>query len=326
LHGSIKWQVREIFHKSGINKLGQSKHSAKEAVRSTLQSQSQSETWHKIGKGIGIHSYSTADAYRDVWRQLGNYVKSEFQIKDMEKLTGNHVQSFLESKITSGVAHATFMQYAAACEKLEVALNGYSDHKHLENPKYSENHYHFSEQIADARADAHQMLDRFEGSRAYSDPESLIKSIQDESHNLAASMQYEGGARVHEISLIKPDQLAGLREDSITGEMKGHIDIEGKGGKENEVALSAETYQRLENHIHDHGEFRIDKDEYRSDLKDASEKTEQEYTGSHGLRWSFAQERFQEIQQHGLTYEEALSKVSKELGHERADITEHYLK
>ena len=112
----------------------------------------------------------------------------------------------------------------------------------------------------------------------------------------------------------------------ITGELKGYIEIEGKGGKENEIALNVETYYRLENHIRDNGEFKIDKDAYRSDLKEAAEKTEQDYNGSHGLRWSFAQERFQEIQQHGLTYEEALSRVSEELGHERSDITEHYLK
>ena len=286
----------------------------------TLQSQNQSETWHKIGKGIGIYSYATADAYRDVWRQLGEYSKLEFQIKDLEKLNGDHVQSFLESKIADSVAHSTFMQYAAACEKLETALNGYSDYKH------SENHYSFSEKIANIREDAHQMLERFDNSRAYTAPEKIVNSIQNEKHTLAASMQYESGARVHEISLIKPDQINGLREDMITGELKGYIEIEGKGGKENEIALNAETYHRLENHIRDNGEFKIDKDAYRSDLKEAAEKTEQDYNGSHGLRWSFAQERFQEVQQHGLTYEEALFRVSEELGHERSDITEHYLK
>ena len=286
----------------------------------TLQSQNQSETWHKIGKGIGIYSYATADAYRDVWRQLGEYSKSAFQIRDLERLNGSHIQSFLESKIVDGVAHSTFMQYASACEKLETALNGYADYKNAGNQ------YSFTEQIANTREDAHRILERFDNSRAYTDPERLVNSIQNERHNLAAVMQYESGARVHEISLIKSDQISGLREDSITGEVKGYIEIEGKGGKENEIALTPETYQRLENHIQDNGEIRIDKDDYRFDLKEAAEKTEQEYNGSHGLRWSFAQERFQEIQQHGLTYEEALSRVSEELGHERSDITEHYLK
>ena len=37
LRGSTNWQVQEIFHKSGINQIGNSKHSAKETVRATLQ-------------------------------------------------------------------------------------------------------------------------------------------------------------------------------------------------------------------------------------------------------------------------------------------------
>jgi integrase len=320
LRGNINWQVQEIFNKSGINQIGNSKHSVKETIRSTLNSQNQSVTWHKIGKEIGIYSYSTADAYRDVWKQIGEYIKSEFKIKDFEIINGNHIQSFLESKIVDGIAHSTFMQYAAACEKLESALNGYAGYKD------SGKNYNFSEYISNTRSDAHNILERFDGSRAYDAPQSLINNIQNEKHKLAALMQYESGARINEISLIKHDQLNGSQPDNITGEMKGYIEIEGKGGKENTIALNLDTYQKLENYIQNDGEFRIDKDDYRDNLKEVSEKTEQDYNGSHGLRWSFAQERFQDVQRYGLNYEEALQIVSQELGHERSDITEHYLK
>ena len=33
-----------------------------------------------------------------------------------------------------------------------------------------------------------------------------------------------------------------------------------------------------------------------------------------------------EVQRHGYTYEQSLSIVSQKLGHERDDITEHYLR
>ena len=69
----------------------------------------------------------------------------------------------------------------------------------------------------------------------------------------------------------------------------------------------------------------FDKNEYREILKDAAEKTEQDYTGSHGLRWNFAVDRMEELQGTDMTYEERLQVVSWEMGHERADITEHYL-
>jgi integrase len=128
------------------------------------------------------------------------------------------------------------------------------------------------------------------------------------------------------ISLIKAEQLSGLNSDSITENLKGHITIQSKGGKENVLKISPETYAKLEHHIRQNGEFKIDKDSYMADLQNASVNTNQQYNGSHGLRWSFAQERFQEIQQHGYTYEQALTQISHELGHERADITEHYLR
>ena len=62
-------------------------------------------------------------------------------------------------------------------------------------------------------------------------------------------------------------------------------------------------------------------------LKEAAQTTNQEYQGSHGLRWNFARERFYKIQLiGGLTYDQALQQVSWEMKHERASITEHYLR
>lgn len=73
------------------------------------------------------------------------------------------------------------------------------------------------------------------------------------------------------------------------------------------------------------GCFKIDPENLREALKLAAERTEPDYKGSHGLRWNHAQERMEELQESGLQYETALSVVSSEMGHARADITEHYL-
>jgi len=100
----------------------------------------------------------------------------------------------------------------------------------------------------------------------------------------------------------------------------------GRGRPGKDIQVSRETYERLEQHVKEHGVFRIDKNAYRNDLKATSEMTNQHYHGSHGLRWSYAQERHNEVKQHSYTYEQSLTIVSQELGHERADITEHYLR
>jgi len=89
---------------------------------------------------------------------------------------------------------------------------------------------------------------------------------------------------------------------------------------------SLSTYQKLDQHIMEHGTFRIDGTSYRDSLKAAAKATGQEYHGSHGLRWNFAQERFREVQECGLTHLQALQTVSQELGHNRVDITMHYLR
>lgn len=76
----------------------------------------------------------------------------------------------------------------------------------------------------------------------------------------------------------------------------------------------------------DAGRFVFDEDRYRESLKAAAADSRQQYEGSHGLRWNWAQERHAELQKLGMTYEQSLSAVSQEMGHERGDITEHYLK
>ena len=70
----------------------------------------------------------------------------------------------------------------------------------------------------------------------------------------------------------------------------------------------------------------FDERAYRKDLQRAANLRGQKYHGSHGLRWNFARERFHNLMENGYTYEQALAQVSRELGHERADITKHYLR
>ena len=314
MRGSIKWQVNEVF--KAISKIGHSKHLDKEIARNFG-----AKTWHDVGKNIGIYSYRTLDVYRDVAKQLMSYVKLEFGIKDIEKLTGEHVKSFLEYKVEQGVTFSTFQQYAAACEKLEVALNRYSEVNDRGN------YYSFESDLKQVREVAKDVLEKTNPVRAYENPKDLIKNLTENEHFLIAKLQYEAGARLHEASLIKRDQLKGLDKDSFTGREIGKIGIQGKGGYVRDINVSADTYRELENHIKENGFFGVDKDAYRADLKAAAEKSGQDYTGSHGLRWNFAQERFNELQEKGnLTYEQALKQVSEEMGHHRADITEHYLR
>lgn len=320
MRGSIKFQVQQIFVESGINAIGTSRHSAKESARA-----SGARTSAEIGKETGIHSYNTADSYRSVWRQVLEFSRQEFKVKDVERLDGLHVRAFLELKIEVGVALATFSQYAAACSKLEQALNRYAEKNNTGRI------YDFTSGLTDTRKEAHAELRRFDDSRAYPAPEKLIQAIDNGNHRLAASIQLEGGARISEAALIRPAQLRGLTTEPVTGRVVGAYHVRSKGGHQRNIYVTPETYRTLEQHLRTGDKFVIDKNEYRQSLRIAADLTGQQYSSSHGLRHNAAQHYYAEVQtpvpgRVALTSEQALLATAMMCGHSRASITLTYLK
>jgi len=61
------------------------------------------------------------------------------------------------------------------------------------------------------------------------------------------------------------------------------------------------------------------------DLKEASLLSGQVYQGSHGFRYNFAQEKYEQLLSDGFGHWEALKEVSELMGHHRPEITMHYL-
>ncbi|PLX66688.1 MAG: hypothetical protein C0602_11525 [Denitrovibrio sp.] len=307
MRGSIVYQVQTIFKDSGINRIGSSKHTDKEAFRNSTD---EKVNWHEIGQNTGIYSYSTADDYREIWISAFKYAKAHFGVKDIETISGEHLKAFLMAKINEEVKHATFMQYAAALEKLAVALNMYAEKQETGNK------YDFSDDIDVARKKAHKTLQRFDGVRSYENPGELIEKLDNPIYKLVASIQYFGGARIDEVYGIMPDSL----------QADNRVTVKGKGGKVRDIRVKPEDHKLLSEILKKDGHFKFDKGKYLYHLKMASDESDQQYNASHGLRWNFAQNRMQEVQKEGKVHEQGLVIVSQEMGHERADITEHYLK
>ncbi len=319
MRGSVKGQALHLLNESGINCIGQSKFSAKDCARMALAEEGRSGTSSAIAEKTGIHSFGTRDTYLDKWQELGRFCKEEFRIKDLEKLTTEHVQQFLAYKIEMGVSYSHWSGNAAAFAKLENALNAYSE-------KFNRGtSYNFRSAVNELRPEARLELPRFTGTRNYDNPERLIASISDRTHQLVAIIQHESGLRVAGATNITAGQLKGLSKDAVTGKTVGVIDYKGKGGKAGTARVSAGTYQRLDKHIFEHGNMKVSADAYRSSLKASAQASGQNYNGSHGLRWNFAKERFSELQKSGIGYEKALGMVSDDMGHNRIEISEHYL-
>lgn len=348
LRGSPQWQIKEVF--KCVAELGTSKHEAKEAARA----QNGPMNWHALGKQIGVYGGSTLDSYRNISTRALEYARTEYGIRDATRIESQHIQGFLKHCIENGgrgeqLARASYDKYASALEKFETALNRYSQVHGLNKT------YNFEIREVSKLA-AKELGARNDTSRAYADPDAVVKAIPDaNNHQLFASALRESGARISELSYIKDGRidgekfldiksdrftnivprafvkdgakLMGIRPDKHTGELKGWIATKVKGGKPHAAGVSVATYQKLERIINEHGNFKIDQNSFRGALKEASLKTGQTYTGAHALRWNFASDRHHELQfRCGISYSASLSIVSSEMSHIRSDITCRYLK
>ena len=172
--------------------------------------------------------------------------------------------------------------------------------------------------LKETRELAQQILQKTEQHRAYENPKAVISAISDKTFKVIAQAQLESGARISELNYLKISQF---KENQA-------IEVQGKGGKIRDLQLSEQTYSKLKSLVlsSENQKLTFSTDSYRNELKAACEKTSETYNGTHGLRWNFAQNLFKELQQSGKTYEESLSIVSERLGHNRSDITEHYLR
>ncbi len=300
MRGSVKWQVQEIY--KAIDRIGTSRHAAKEAARA-----GGAKTSAQVAEKTGIHSFRTKEAYLKVWRQCLEHAKTEFKVRDIEKLTAEHVSSFLRSRIAEDVSRQTYGQAAAALGKLENALNSYAAGKGTGQV------YSFRPAMVAMRGEA-VGLEKMIANRAFADPERVIAAIRNPDYQLAARIQMEGGCRVSEATLIRPTQLKG----------DGKIEIQGKGGKMRTMEVSRDTYSRLVERMQQDGEFRVSRDAYRSALGRASEAVGDKGS-THSQRHRWVQDTFQRKLDEGKPFEQALAEVSREIGHERAEITLHYL-
>lgn len=268
-----------------------------------------------------LSSYNTADTYKKTFSNLIYFAKNNWKINDCSKIDSDVIEDYLYEKIDSGISQQYLERLSSAIGKFEIAL------KHFMREEIGEDrHYDFSIRFAivnEARRTG-MVVDNYHN-RAYKNPQQLIDSLSNPLHKIAASVEYEGGARISATTLIKPDQLLGYSVDPITGIEKGSIMTREKGGIRKEVMVSKNTYAQIEQYITQYGLFKIDRQQYMTDIRESCKAIGILPSGSHGLRWSFCRRRMMEYAKAGYTYEQSLQAVSWEMKHQRPNITTHYL-
>ena len=294
-------QIRDIIFKEGVSK--------KDRVDPT-------------SKDYGcIASHSTKTSYMSVWENFGHYLREFWNLKDLEMIESKHVAAYLEYKIEYYPSKLYAAKLSSAIGKLEFALKKFSKQKYGETRPYD---FSCRLEILNRARKLDLVADNYHN-RTYPDPELLISALPQETYRLAARIQLEGGARSEGVTMIKIEQLRGISFDEITNSAVGIIKTKEKGGKVGDVMMKVETYRELEQYIAKHQRFHVVYKKYADAIRTTAQAIGQPTEGTHGLRWNFAQRRIIEFQQFGLSYDEALQRVSYEMKHFRASISEHYL-
>ena len=268
-----------------------------------------------------VSSYKTMESYRAVWNNFFNYLLEHWKIKDFEKIENYHIQSYIDYKVEYYPSKQYLEKISAAIGKLEVALKKFAKNIHNVDREYD---FSIRQTILDEARDLKYVSNNYHN-RAYNNPLFLIENLKDPLHKIAAKIQYEGGARIEGVALIKKDQMMGIKVDSITNKEVGIVLTKEKGGKSGEVLVSIDTYTNLNSSILEYDKFKINRQKYYNDIKQATIASNETQEASHGLRWNFAKRRMFEYGKAGYSYEECLQQVSYEMKHNRASITQHYL-
>lgn len=268
-----------------------------------------------------VSSYKTMESYRNIWNNFFNYLKEHWCLKNCELIKDYHVESYMEYKLEYYPSVQYIQKISAAIGKLEIALKYFTKEIYGASKMYD---FSIRQDILNKSINLQLVANNYHN-RTYKNPELLISNIVDKQHQLAATIQLEGGARIEGIALIKKEQLRGYTTDEITNTKKGIIFTKEKGGKEGNVFVSIEIYKKLQNHISEYSSFKIKRQRYYEDIKQACIASNESPEGSHGFRWNFAKNRMFEYAQASYSYQESLLGVSAEMKHNRADITEHYL-
>jgi len=268
-----------------------------------------------------VASYKTMESYRAVWNNFFNYLQEHWHLKDFEKIEACHVQAYMDYKIEYYPSKQYLQKISAAFGKLEIALTHFANNIHGEIREYN---FSIRQNLLDEARDLNYVANNYHN-RAYDNPIYLIQNLQNPLNQLAATIQYEGGARIEGVAVIKFEQLLGTKLDSITNTQKGVITTREKGGKEGEVLVSIETYDTLQRYLSQNPLFKINRQAYYEDIKKSALLSNESPEASHGLRWNFAKRRMLEYAKAGYSFPDSLKGVSHEMKHNRAKITYHYL-
>ena len=252
------------------------------------------------------HSISSIQNMRTVATQYFNHVKENHEGRVLENVNADTMKEFIDKKLEDGLSGASANTYISELARISDNLNqlGVDTVSRAEITDYRN----------ELKEDYNLQSEHI--NRAYENASEIVSSMyENTAYGLSSELQYELGLRA--------DDASNSEKWSINEDGSLHIE-NSKGGIEYDTkVLNEDLLEKVREAIEQ--DYKVAYEDYREALKDAVNENNEEWHGTHGLRYDFAQERFEELKEQGLNDNEALAEVSLEMGHSREEITEHYL-
>ncbi len=305
MKGSIKSQVYYLIKQlDGIGK-------SKKEIRN------QSEEYGQNGRKVSplIHSYKYQNDIKNTAKQLMIFAKENYQVKNCELISNDILENFIKQKVNSGLTYRTISTYIGHLQKISLGLKNIANAKGKPYKAFDENGLKTVSNFKQKNAKKSKYINR-----SYINVDRIISNLENFEHILVAKMQLESGVRATEALRFRPDQLKNNNQ----------IEVKIKGGNTILVTVSDTIYNTIEQKIihaiaNKEIGFKVEYYKYYKDLKRAVKASGETWTGTHGMRYTYAQRRINELANDGIDFEKAQLIVSKEMGHKRAKITSHYL-
>ena len=298
MRGNINYQVNQLWSKvDGIN-------ISKAATRK--DSNIQAQNGHKVSDKV--HSYNSKDEFINRAKELATYAKDNFNINDMQAISNEVIIKYIQEKIDNGLKYRSISTYISQLEKIQLGLSKFTKHKVEHFQLFTRDTLKKVRELAKANA----VISKHKN-RAFTNPE-VIKNELKDYMKVSFELQLTHGLRVNEATFIKEDQLN-----------KNILTIQGKGGYIREIELKEDLANRLRKELKkNNGKIKIPYSTYRKYLKDAASTSNQDFNGTHGLRFNYVQKEYHERINEFKNHNEALKEISYNIGHHREEITEHY--
>lgn len=289
------------------------------------KSETQAASVMKEIQGKVLESVGTVRNYEQALKTCCDYLK-EHKLGALREVTPALAQSYLEIRATENSQSTIDMDRQALQCMMRNVTQQLQPQKNLEVTKSE--------------------LKTIKNSRSYT-PEQVqrITEHQTERHAISTDICQKAGLRAHELYTLRPAGEVQPSPREVHPEKFSHMPaqtrcytVTGKGGLIREVQLSTQLADRLEaqkldipQNVTDRGvnyttHYNIAAGHRFSDaFNKASNRALGYSNGAHGLRHSYAQDRYEQLANH-FPRLDVMKIISQELGHFRPEITEVYLR